>query len=191
MQGGIGVYNLFELLEFPLIQCTQGLHFVCRNCFDKIGNHCPACKTNRLFRNRLLEKELVKVMSNCTNFGCSEKLFPWLIDRHIEKCPYTKSKCFYCEDLISLNSIVDHIKSDGCNDTNYVQFTEAGADINYVQFTETGADGNATLVVEALNSSDVIYETFPVDSDSMCLIYEDQIIMLKKLITYGLLQRWT
>ncbi len=104
-----------EDMTVPLIQCSDGNHFVCHHCKTLLESECcPCCRTNVLFRNRLLEKHLDSQLIECGNSGCSLKMFPWTVESHHKLCLYGESECFLCGKVVSLDSTSSHIKDD-CN----------------------------------------------------------------------------
>ncbi len=71
-------------ITFPVIQCTNGNHFVCLTCFRELNRKCPVCRTGRLFHNKFIQTKLEPSMVSCSNQNCDKKVLPWSKDSHQE-----------------------------------------------------------------------------------------------------------
>jgi hypothetical protein len=98
-------------LEFPIIGCSNGSHFVCSDCFGGLRSRCPTCRTGFLFHNRFLESQLQSHLVPCENAPCERRLLPWSVDDHRQSCRHTEAYCFLCSREVSLDTMMEHIKT--------------------------------------------------------------------------------
>ena len=101
----------YDTITTPLIQCQNANHFECFECIIKCKRNCPQCRTSKVFHNKQLEKLVKDQMVKCSNEGCPKMLFDWVIQEHLEVCPYQKYKCTFCDDEVSVQSLNKHFKT--------------------------------------------------------------------------------
>ena len=102
----------YETVTTPFLQCQYSHHFVCFNCCSKSKRNCPVCITSKLYHNKLMEKSIKDQMVPCPSEECPAMMFNWSIDELLHNCKYKKYKCDYCDDLISMESLDDHLIND-------------------------------------------------------------------------------
>jgi hypothetical protein len=126
-------------LTLPIIQCANGNHFVCVKCFRELQQRkCPICRTGKLLRNKFLDVQLEPSMIRCSNKGCRKYLLPWSEVAHLADCRYTEVECFLCESPISLDSLIEHIKTE--------------CDTEWLDRDDNSTSGSASMVMQQFDS---------------------------------------
>ena len=152
-------------ITFPVIQCTNGNHFVCLTCFRELHRKCPVCRTSRLFHNKFLQTKLEPSMVSCSNQNCDKKVLPWSKESHLAICKYTKVNCFLCDKLVSLDSFIEHLKTD--------------CDTEWFEKTDETIAGSATMVMNQLDSDNQYNIKLPDTKANVSFIIQEVLHMLK------------
>lgn len=98
-------------VEFPILQCSVGPHYICGECVGKVRK-CEICKTGRFFQNRLLGEQLLPHCTTCCIPGCGKVCLPWTKGSHILACRYRPQSCFFCGVLVSQGKLEHHLSED-------------------------------------------------------------------------------
>ncbi len=149
-------------LTLPIIQCANGNHFVCVKCFREVQRKCPVCRTGKLFRNKFLEVKLEPSMIRCSNAECKKQLLPWSQESHLAVCKHTEVECFLCESPVSIDCLIEHIKSD--------------CDTEWLERNDNSTSGSASMVVHQMNSSTI---KLPDTKANVSIILQQLVLMLK------------
>ncbi len=152
-------------LTCPIIQCPNGNHFVCAKCLPKMQRKCPLCRTSKLFRNKFLEVKLEPSMIPCSNYKCNKLLLPWSEESHFNDCKYTETNCFLCDSLVSLASLMEHIKTE--------------CDTEWLENDGNATSGNASLVMHQVGSGNHNVIKMPDTKANVSLISNKIVLMLK------------
>jgi hypothetical protein len=51
-------------------------------------------------------------MIRCRNENCKKLLLPWSQESHLAVCKHTEVECFLCDSLLSLDTLIEHIKAE-------------------------------------------------------------------------------
>ena len=95
------------------MQCNSALHFVCPECYLKLGrSNCPSCRDNIIFHNKLLERNLKEIIKECPYSECKRQLFEWDLETHSTDCTFGPSKCFFCEAIVNSDEYRDHLVTE-------------------------------------------------------------------------------
>lgn len=105
----------YDDVPFPLIRCTNSLHFVCKKCYRKCHKNCPQCRTSVI---------------NCDNEGCPLQMFEWSHQQHQSECCYKQFNCMFCNSLLSIPSLKEHLKE--CSE--YVEKLEMEKKVHWESF---------------------------------------------------------
>ena len=100
----------YSTVTTPLIHCHNSHHFVCLGCLSKSTKKCPICVTTRVFHDVLYFGLVIK----CSHQGCCKFCFAWALEEHQSECFHKPEPCIFCNEMISLHSLRNHIKS-ACN----------------------------------------------------------------------------
>ncbi|KAI8815643.1 uncharacterized protein EV422DRAFT_350497 [Fimicolochytrium jonesii] len=100
-----------DCLDVPLIQCSNGPHFICHLCVKEVSK-CPVCNAGHFLRNRFLEQQLMPYAETCTIAGCTQKCLPWARESHALRCEHIPFPCFLCKKPVSTSSMAQHYSTD-------------------------------------------------------------------------------
>ena len=165
----------FELIEFPLIQCTRANQFICLICVERMNKmKCPCCRSNILFYNTLIEQSLMNVMTDCVNDECEIKVFPWMVDKHLIKCPHSD---YHCTKMTSLSNLVDHLKSEECVQKDYLEFHSNSREGSANLLMPTIESDSRDMKMEIKNCTVVIYD------DLIIMFTLDSVSVVKRMAT--------
>jgi hypothetical protein len=150
-----------ECISLPIIQCSSGNHFVCKDCHQKINGKCPVCRTSRLFHNQHLERVVADQMVSCTNIDCKEKVFKWGLEEHVEDCIHSEGECFVCQEPVSMFHLITHLKYE-CN-------------VDWVERNDGMTSGSVQLVLDSIENNTL---KIKLTNKQVVIMIQDSIIFL-------------
>jgi hypothetical protein len=154
-----------EELTCPIIQCANGNHFVCVKCYRQVQRSCPVCRTGKLFRNKFLEIKLEPSMITCSNETCKKRLLPWSQEKHLAVCKHTEVECFLSDSRISLDSLIEHIKTE--------------CDIEWLERDGDATSGSVAMVMHQLDSGNLFTIKLPDTKANVTIISQQLVLLLK------------
>ena len=67
-------------------------------------------RDNKLFQNKMLERDLSENLMDCPHSSCYRQAFEWDLPLHTEYCIHSPSKCFFCEAMVESGDTINHLK---------------------------------------------------------------------------------
>jgi hypothetical protein len=104
-------------------------------------------------------------MIPCSNEKCKQHLLPWSQESHLAVCKHTEGECFLCDSPISLDSLIEHIKTE-C-DTEWLE-----------KDNETTA-GSALMVTHQFHSANRFAIKLPDTKANVSIISQQMVLMMK------------
>jgi hypothetical protein len=104
-------------------------------------------------------------MIKCSNEGCRRYLLPWSEKGHLASCRYTEVECFLCEIPISLDSLIEHIKTD--------------CDTEWLDRDDNATSGSASMVMHQFNSGNQSAIKLPDTKANVTIVSQKIVLMLK------------
>jgi hypothetical protein len=131
----------------------------------KNAKKCPLCRTTKLFRNKFLEIKLEPSMIPCSNEKCNKLLLPWSEESHHTVCKYTETNCFLCDSLVSLATLMEHIRTE--------------CDTEWLENDGNATSGNASLVIHQVGTGNHSLIKLPDTKGNVTFISSKMVLMLK------------